>query len=489
MKNQKENSFDLYKKSSVSGIKWTGFGEILIRGMQFLVTIALARLLVPQDFGIITLSLVIIKLIQVFVDFGIAPALIQKKDVSREEYNFAFTVLLGVSILLFFLLFFFSSFFAGLIGNSSVGGVLKYLSFVVPISASNSLPYVILNRNLAFKKIAISELFSTVGYGIITVTLAFILQNVWCFVFGIIGEQVILGVLLWTHSRYKPAIKLTLVNYRSLFKFSSSVFLTRFLNFFNLNTLFLLINKFFGSTVLGYFSLAYQIIDLPTQRIAKNIMKVLYPVLSKLQDQREEYKALLLKTMFLLSLIVLPIFTVLFLLAKPFVIIFYGEKWADAVRFIQILSVLGLIRSLWTSISMVSMSLGKPRFEMLLNLSVALLVVPGIYGLSGFGIDAVVVFFVLLILLSFMVGQLRIYTWLQITPGEIVRLGRIPLLATILLLIAVQLVRKINSFVFNDLILWNFVLIALLSVMFYFALLYLLDKDGLMNLFKTLMKT
>jgi hypothetical protein len=88
-----------------------------------------------------------------------------------------------------------------------------------------------------------------------------------------------------------------------------------------------------------------------------------------------------------------------------------------------------------------------------------------------------------------MVGQLRIYTWLQITPGEIFRLCRIPLLATILLLIAVQLVRKINSFVFNDLILWNFVLIALLSVMFYFALLYLLDKDGLMNLFKTLMKT
>jgi O-antigen/teichoic acid export membrane protein len=489
MKNQQENNFNLYKKSSVSGIKWTGLGEILIRGMQFLVTIALARLLVPQDFGIITLALVIIKLIQVFVDFGIAPALIQKKEISREEYNFAFTVLLGISIILFFLLFFFSGFIASLIGNNHVSEVLKYLSFVVTISAANFLPYVILNRSLSFKKIAISEMFSTLGYGIITVTLAFILRNVWCFVFGIIGEQVILGVLLWTYSRYKPAFKITLASYRPLFKFSSSVFLTRFLNFFNLNMLFLLINKFFGSTVLGYFSLAYQIIDLPTQRIAKNIMKVLYPILSKLQDQREEYKALLLKTMFLLSLIVLPIFTLLFVLAKPFVIIFYGEKWMTAVPFIQILCVLGLIRSLWTSISMVSMSLGKPRFEMFLNLSVALLVVPGIYGLSGFGIDAVVVYFVLLILLSFMVGQLRIHTWLHITPREIVRLGKIPLLATSLLLVVVMLVRKINALVFDDLILWNFALVALFSVMLYFVLLYLLDRDGLVNLFKTLMKT
>ncbi len=489
MENRRENNFDLYKKSSISGIKWTGMGELLNRGLQFLVTIVLARLLAPADFGIITLTLVVVKFIQVFIDFGIAPALIQKKEIRNEEFEFAFTVLTSLSVILFLLLFFFSGFFAGLIGNAAVGQVLKYLAFVIPISAVNVLPYVVLNRNLEFKKIALSELSGAVGYGIITVSLAFIYRNVWCFVFGIIGEQLISGGLLWFNSKYKPGFRLKLTDYGWLIQFGSTVFFTRFLNFFNLNMLFIFINKFFGSTTLGYFSLAYQIIELPTQRIAKNIMKVMYPVLSRLQDSPAEYKSFLLRTMSLFSLVVFPIFTMLFILAKPFVFIFYGEKWGEAVQFIQILCILGLIRSLWTSISMVSMSIGKPVFEMYLNFSVAVFLLAGIPVVRSYGINIFAGYFVLLILLSFISGQLRISGWLQITFNEIVRFARVPMSATIMLILGVLFVRYLNTMIFTNLLIWNFVFTAVIAVFLYIGFLFFLDREGLKGLFSVILKS
>ncbi len=480
--------YEYYKKSSVSGVKWTGMAEFFIRIFQFAVTIVLARLLTPEDFGLITLALILVKFVQLFIDLGLASTLIQKLEISEEHFNFSFTFLVLVSLLFALPLFLWPDALAGLLGNMDIAPLLKALAFVVPLSAVNVLPRVLLNRDLKFKELSMADLFSAFFYGLITVAFAFWIRNVWCFVYGVYAEQIVLGAVLWGYARWKPRYHFSLGIVKELFNFTSSVFGTRLLNFLNLNLLNIFINKFFGSVALGFFSLAYQVIDLPTQRIAKNIMKVMYPVLSKLQKNSADYRNMLLKSMFVMVLAIMPFFTILFLLAKPFVLIFYGEKWAEVIPVIKILCVAGFVRSLWTAISVVCLSSGRPQFELRLNLLVALLLFPSIFALSGLGMTVEIVAFALILTGIYFYGQFAVFKWLHISADVIWRQFKTPLIATAVLFFIMQLTFSLKIVEFNHGLVLKFLLTSLLSGGIYLAGLYILDKENLLGLVRLVLK-
>ncbi len=483
------NKYEFFKQSSISGVKWTGFAEILIRLFQFAVTIVLARLLTPTEFGQIALALVIIKLIQVFIDFGIAPALIQKESVSEPDYQFAFTSLGILSLLLALALFFQPRFFATLIGNAAISPLIQVLSLVIPLSAVNILPRIMLNRRLDFKGLALSESVGMLGYGLFTLLFAFLWRNVWCFVVGIFAEQVFLGIFLWVKVRWRPRFHLSREVFRDILNFSSAVFGTRLFNFLNLNLMNVFINKFFGSGALGLYSLSFQIIDLPTQRFAKNIMKVMYPILSRLQDDREDYRIFYLNYKLIILLVTLPFFVLLFLFAEPFVRLFYGEKWLAAIPYLKILSLVGLVRALWTGISLVSMTLGRPRFEMMLNLAISLLLLPGILILWRLGMPAVVGWYAGVLSAAFLFGEWVIFRWLEMTLAEVSRFFRVPVIATSIVASLLSLLFLFHWVPGQTNFTWQFLLYASGAGLIYLLLLYWLDKESLLKLVKSVVRS
>ncbi len=484
-----ENKYEFSKKSSISGVKWTGFAEILIRLFQFAVTIVLARLLTPTEFGQIALALVIIKLIQVFIDFGIAPALIQKQEVTEKDYQFAFTSLGILSFLLATGLFFQPHFFATLIGSGQISPLIKVLSLVIPLSAVNILPRVMLNRRLDFKGLALAESVGMLGYGALTLLFAFLWRNVWCFVVGIFAEQIFVGIYLWLKVRWRPRFHLSWAVFRDIFHFSSAVFGTRFFNFLNLNLMNVFINKFFGSSALGLYSLSFQIIDLPTQRFAKNIRKVMYPILSRLQSDLEDYRIFYLNYKLIILLVTLPFFVLLFLFAGPFVRLFYGEKWLAAIPYLKILSLVGLVRALWTGISLVSMTLGRPRFEMLLNLLISLFLFPGILLFSRLGMSAVVLWYAGLLSAVFLFGEWTVFRWLEVPLPVVMRFFRVPVIATALIAAALGLIFSFHWVPLSERFTWQFLFYASGAGVVYLLLLYWLDRESVQKLVKSLLRS
>jgi O-antigen/teichoic acid export membrane protein len=484
-----EDSYEFYKKSSIHGVKWTGAAEFFTRILQFVVTVVLARLLTPDDFGLIALSLVVVYFIQLVIDFGISSAIIQKPDVSSKHYNSSFLLVTLFSVLISILFFYESRLIANLLGNPNTSQLIKYLALLVVLNGVNFLPRVHLTRQLEFKKIAIAELLSIVAYGIFTIVSAFILRNVWCFVIGLISEHLVLGIFLWIFSRLKISLEIHWSALKDLFNFSSVVFGTRLLNFFNINVLMILINKFFGSFSLGLFSLAYQIIDLPTQRVAKNIMKVMYPILSKLQKNTKDFEKILLNSLLVITLIIFPFFTLLFLLAEPFVLVFYGTKWIEVVPFIKILCVVGIIRSLWTGISVVSMSLGRPGFEFFLNIIFSAIFFPSIYVLARFGLIPILISFSSILIFVFLYGYFKIFKWLGIQWGKIYKQFHSTIYSNVLVFVFIYLIINFLPVDFNQSILFKFLLIGIIGLLVYLAILYLLDKKYLRNVIRQFVKS
>ena len=484
-----EDSYEFYKRSSIHGVKWTGAAEFFTRIFQFGVTIVLARLLTPKDFGLIALSLVVVYFIQLVIDFGISSAIIQKPEITPHHYSSSFLIVTFFSILISILFFYDSQFVADLLGNPNTSQLIKYLAVLVVLNGVNFLPRVHLTRQLEFKKIAIAELISIIIYGIFTIVFAFILRNVWCFVIGLVSEHLILGFFLWFFSRLKIRLEIHWSAVKDLFNFSSVVFGTRLLNFLNINMLMILINKFFGSISLGLFSLAYQIIDLPTQRVAKNIMKVMYPILSKLQKNKKDFEKIFLNSILVITLIILPFFTLLYLLAEPFVLIFYGAKWIGAAPFIKILCIVGIIRSLWTGISVVSMSLGRPGFELLLNLIFSAVFFPSIYILNEYGLIPILSSFSIILFILFIYGYFKIFKWLGIQWHKIYNQFRISLFSNFLVF---ALINFLTSFFSIDLSQWvviRFLLIGTFGLVLYLLILFLLDRKYLRNVIKQFVKS
>lgn len=484
----KKDTYEYFKRSSIRGVKWTGVGEALVRLFQFSVTILLARILTPLDFGQITLALIAVKFIQLIIDFGVSSALIQKVKATSRHLNSSFTLLLTCSFFLGAFLYFEPGLVANWLGNPEIASLIKYLSLIVPLSAFNVIPRVILNRKLSFRRIAAAEFISTITYGIITGAMVLVLHNVWCFVYGVVAEQIVLGALLWIFSGWKPRFQFSWADIKDISGFSSSVFGTRILNFINLNALHVLINRFFGGAALGFFSLGYQIIDLPTQRIAKTVMKVMYPILSRVQHKPKDYESLLLNSLFVILLITLPFFTILFLLAEPFVLLFYGEKWMAAIPVLKILCLVGLLRSFWTGISVVSMSIGKPQFELYLNLGNLGLLIPGVFLLAPYGMKAVLLYFGFLLLIVFFYGQMRVLHWLNLSFKKVINEFRVPLLSSLFLVGLIYAMIYLISIEFRHLVALKFVLLTLTAVVIYSLGIFFMDRKGIMNLLKVVFK-
>ncbi|NIV13298.1 MAG: oligosaccharide flippase family protein [Aliifodinibius sp.] len=433
------------------------------------------------------LSLAGVQIIQVVIDFGLSAALIQKLEVTESQYHSSFNVILSLSIIITIFVFIKASLLAAWLGNPQIASLLKYLALIIPLGSLAIIPRVILARQLNFKKLTIAEIFSTIGYGGIAILLLFILKNVYCMIFGYIGEQLILLICLWLFSKWKPRFHFSWKAFREIIYFSGTVFSIRFVRLLNFNVFKVLINRFFGTATLGLYSLAFQIIDLPVQRIAKIMSKVMYPILSKLQQNRQEYKQLFLNTSFILLIVILPIYIVLFFASESFMAVFYGAKWLAAVPYLKILCLSGIVISLWTNLSLVAMSLGHPRLEFYLQISISGALFSGVFVIKHFGMEAILIYFTCILSGLFMYGFYRIFNWLRITPKEFISHFWKPVASNLILILVLYGIMQLEAFSFSKEYIPELIKVLTFSIIFYPIILLVLDKSRLISLLRTAM--
>ncbi len=471
-----DDSVSEIRKKSARGIKWQVSTEIFARLLQLVITFALARLLTPNDFGLIGMALIFTQLAFVLFDLGLSSALIQKKDLQPGHARSA-QIVFWINALIFYVLVFVGApALARFFRQPQLSAVLRFLAVIFFLFALRAVANVYLTRAMRFKAIGLIRLLSVGMYGLLSVGLAYLNYGVWSFVVGIVGQELVLTVLtvilagtfVWPRWEWQKLKELSL--------FGGQVLGSRIMGYMNINLPNVLIGRFLGASTLGIYSVGYQLVDFPVQRISKNILRVMFPAFSRIQDNTPEYRRLYRDTVRGLALIVFPIFAGMALVAPEFVTVFYGPKWQQLIRVLEILTVVGLARSVWVTCSVVFLSKGKPHWEFLINFIYFIVLGIALYVIYTHGLIAVVCTISLLLLFFVGIALVLSLRLIPLTLKNWFDLIRTPLIATVAFS---ALLLALRFWGINGLpLLLRFLLLIVTGAAVYLIVVYLTDKQA-----------
>lgn len=473
---------DLYidiKAKSISGIKWQSLAELVIRIMQFITTIVLARILIPEDFGLINIALIFTQLVYVIFDFGFSSALIQKKEVTDKHYKSVFSILIISAIFFYGLIQLFAGFIANWFNNQNISAILETVSYIIFAYALHAIPQILLMREIGFKKLSRAQLLSAILYCLTAILLALNGYGVYSFVYAVLCEQFFLAILLMIITGWIPKLGWDKKSINEIIKFGSSVLGTRIAGYISINIPNIIIGRVLGAHWLGIYSIAYQLIDFPVQRIAKMVMKVMFPAFSKLQDQLVEFKDLYKKLLYYLELILFPVFTGMIIIAEPFFHVIYGDKWDEAILPFQILIGFGILRSLWITNSLIFLSIGKPHIEMLLDIIFILMATPVLYFASLHGLVWLCVALLVIFSAIWMIGMIISNQLIKMPLFSYLKAGFIPVAGCLFMLgFSIFLIVLLGNMPFMT----ELFVMIILNIFVYSTVVFLLDNEIFKNL-------
>lgn len=298
----------------------------------------LARLLVPEDFGIVAIAMVIISFFGVFSDLGISPAIIQNKDLTSNDLSglFVFTIWLGFLLSISFL---FSAQFIGAYYKSDIlVHLCQILSINLFFSTINIVPNALLYKNKEFKYLAIRGLIIQAFTGTVAVFAAYSGIGLYALLINPVVSSIFLFILSYRKYPQRFHFISGIASVRIIFSYSVFQFLFNVIYFFSRNLDKLLIGKFLGMNPLGYYEKSYRLMMLPIQNITYVITPVLHPVLSDYQNDLRFLASSYERIVRILAFLGLPLSVFLFFTAKELIILIFGEQWMPSVFVFQILA-------------------------------------------------------------------------------------------------------------------------------------------------------
>ena len=270
------------RQKTISGLFWSFLSQGGKQASQIIITIILARLLSPDDFGILAMVTVFTNFAMIFSEMGVSSALIQKQDTHDRHYHSAFwlNILVGIGLTLIFMAA--SPFIAWFYKKPELTPILLVVALNFLFSSFTIIQQTILTKEMDFKSLAIRDIIAVILAGVIGIALAYHGFGVWSLVYQLIAFTIINALLLWILSPWRPKLEFSISDIKDIFHFSAHLTGFNFLNYFSRNIDQLLIGKFLGTQALGYYSLAYKIMLYPLQNISRVISKVMFPVFSKI---------------------------------------------------------------------------------------------------------------------------------------------------------------------------------------------------------------
>ncbi|SFC56875.1 Membrane protein involved in the export of O-antigen and teichoic acid [Alkalibacterium subtropicum] len=309
------------------------------QGIQFIIQIVLARLLLPEQFGTIAIVMVFIHVAQVFVQSGFGTALIQKKNVDEEDFSSIFYLSLMIAAVLYSLIFLISPAIASFYSMPVLIPVLRILSLILFTGAFNSIQYSFVSRNLQFKKLFKSSLGAMFISGVLGVAAAYNGLGIWALVIQQLTNQISISVIMWFTIEWRPKLVFSLAKVKDLFTFGWKLLASSLLNVFYLEIRTLFIGRLYSSSALGFYNRGEQFPKLIVNNINGSIDAVMLPTLSALQDDRKRAKEMMRRSIVTSSFLIFPMMIGLAVVAEPLVILILTDKWIPAVPFLQMFSI------------------------------------------------------------------------------------------------------------------------------------------------------
>lgn len=334
---------NILKKKTIYGLLWSVLDLVANQGIQFIIQIILARLLVPKDFGIIGMITVFVAISQSIIDSGFSNALIRENEPSQEDYSTVFYFNLVTAILVYILLFFCSGGISGFFKEPQLESILRVLALVLIINSFGLVQRTILTKNINFKIQTQISVISSIISGVIAIIFAYLGLGVWSLVIRTLTMQLMQSSLLCIYNKWIPSLIFSKNSFKRLFGFGWKLLISGLINTLYNNLYFLIIGKVFSAVELGYYTNAQKLRDVASQSITSSIQKVSYPALSSIKEEEKKMRHAYRKIIKMSVFITFPMMVGLAAVANPFIILIFGEKWTSSIFYFQVLCFAGML--------------------------------------------------------------------------------------------------------------------------------------------------
>lgn len=326
------------RDSATSGFIWSLLERCCAQGISLAVSIVLARILDPSNYGVVAIVTVFTTFCTTFVINGFGKALVQKKDADELDFNSIFYTNILISIILYFILFFAAPFIAKFYKMPELIILVRAQSFVLPLSALCAIQNAYMQKHMQFKKYFIVTLISTIISGVIGIIAAVGRMGVWALVIHTLAKQLIDAILLYFVSKWKPKLQFSIERVKELFPYGLKVLLTSLISNLEAEIRALIIGKKYSKEDLAFYNNGATYPKLIFLNIGNAITRVMLPVFSKEQNDPFALKNILRRSVQVSLYVVMPLLAGLIAVAEPMVRTLYSEKWLLSVPFIQIIS-------------------------------------------------------------------------------------------------------------------------------------------------------
>lgn len=356
------------KNKTVKGTVWSTLERFSVQGISFVVMIVMARILTPEDYGIVAMLSIFIAISQSIIDSGFSQALIRKQDRSEIDNSTVFYFNIGVGIILYLILFFSAPLIARFYEEPLLVPITRVIGLNLIFNSFCVVQRALFTINLDFKTQAKASLLGVIISGILGIWMAEKDFGVWAIVWQQLSNLSIVTIFFWVFSKWRPIWAYSWDSFKNLFGFGSKLLASGLLSTLYNNLYLIVIGKVFKASDLGYYTRANQFTDFASSNITGVFQRVTYPVLCTIQNDdvrlAEVYRKLLKTSAF----IIFPLMMGMAAVAKPMVITFLTEKWLFSAVLIPIIC----FSQMWYPVHAINLNLlqVKGRSDLFLRLEI-----------------------------------------------------------------------------------------------------------------------
>lgn len=380
------------KQKAIAGIAWNGIGNIARQALQFVTLIVMARFLSPEDFGVYAILMIFVSFMSIFSDMGTSQVIIHldKPDQKMLSSIFYFNIVVGSCLFIFLYLLAWP--IAYFFKNQNIVHLLQIIGFSFIITAFTLVQKTLLEKSLHFKAIVTLEMIAQTIGSLAGIISAIDGLGLYSLIISSLSNASIFSLCIWLTSNWRPSLRFAFSDIRTIWGYSFNLTGFSIINYFARNADNFLIGKFLGASSLGAYSVAYKIMLYPLDNVSRVIFRVMFPAFSQVKHDNERFKKSYINAISFIALVTFPIMTGLLVVAKPLVIVFFGDKWHGLPILLMILAPIGMLQSIVTTVGSIYLTKGTTRlmFKMgLINAAVTVtsFVIGLPYGVEGVAIS------------------------------------------------------------------------------------------------------
>ncbi len=375
------------KDKIAKGVAWLVGAKIVVNLIAFISTLLLARLLTPEDFGLVALATTMLLIISSFTEISIGAALIHHKEPSDEHFHTAWTLNVSRSLIVGMLFGLSAPFAAHIYNEPRLMHIMFALSISSIIVGLQNPKLALLTRNLVFKQDFILSVLPKISGFVISIAIAFIFKSYWALIYGSLASQIVSVITSYFIIPFRPRFLVT--HARELFQFSLWIMLSKIVTTLNWKFDHLLVGSYLGSGALGQYSVGDNLAGMATREAIGPLETTLFPAFARMAQDASRLKAAYRSVQSLLSAVALPVGVGTALLAHPLVLVGMGDKWLPVVSIIQVMSCVLAFLTLASPVDALAMGKGQTKLlfqrDLIIFFTRAPIIVVGILmgGLSG----------------------------------------------------------------------------------------------------------